>query len=108
MSTREDRILTNVATAIGSTLGAVAAEADKIATFVKTKERVVARKARRAGTRAALAKRRTKRAVATATRRAKSAAASAKRRTKTAAKRVRRVASSSKRGVKRAAGHRTR
>jgi hypothetical protein len=53
MSTREDRVLTDVATAIGSTLGAVVAETDKITRFVKAKRRAVAKKARRAEGRAA-------------------------------------------------------
>jgi hypothetical protein len=97
MSTREDRILTNVATAIGSTLGAVAAEADKIKDFVTAQEHVIAKKARRVGARASIATRRTKRAAAVA-----------KRRTKTAAKRVRRAVTAGKRGLKRAAARRTR
>jgi hypothetical protein len=97
MSTREDRILTNVATAIGSTLGAVAAEADKIKDFVTAQEHVIAKKARRVGTRAS-----------TATRRSKTASVAARRRTKTAAKRVRRALSAGKRGLKRAAARRTR
>jgi|HubBroStandDraft_4_1064222.scaffolds.fasta_scaffold1258630_1 hypothetical protein len=108
MSTREDRILTNVATAIGSTLGAVAAEADKIKDFVTAQEHVIAKKARRAGSRASIATRRTKRAIATATRRSKTTSTAAKRRTKTAAKRVRRAVTAGKRGLKRAAGRRTR
>jgi hypothetical protein len=83
MSTREERVLTDVATAIGSTLGAVAAKTDQLASFMKTKERRVAKRVRGAVRHAAIARRR-----------------------KTAAKKVRRVVSAGKRGLRRVAGRR--
>jgi hypothetical protein len=48
MSTREDRVLTDVATAIGTTLGAASAETEKAKRYVKAKKRVVAKKVREA------------------------------------------------------------
>jgi hypothetical protein len=53
MSTREERVLADVGTAIGSTLGAVVAETNKIKRFVRAKRRAVAKKVRRAESRAA-------------------------------------------------------
>jgi len=48
MSTREDRVLMGVATAVGTALGAAAAETEKAKRYVKAKKRVVVKKVREA------------------------------------------------------------
>ncbi|MGB6200553.1 MAG: hypothetical protein WA871_08060 [Candidatus Acidiferrales bacterium] len=84
MATREDRVLSDVATAIGSTLGAVVAQTDKIKRFVRAEEKAVAKKVRGVRSRAVAVKRRTK----TVVKKAKRAISTGKRKAKSASKRT--------------------
>jgi hypothetical protein len=63
MAENHEGVLTDVATAIGSTLGAVAGTTDRIKRLVKTEKRVVAKKVRRAKSRVARGRKVAKRKV---------------------------------------------